>query len=114
MEGLDDGWYLVNSGPEVTFRNLKPGKYIFNLKARIQNNKWSDQVTSIIVRIKPPVWLTSWMITIYILVSMVILILAMQFYTNKLKIENDLLLEKRNPEQLKQNYWRINVWKMEK
>ena len=96
MKGLDDDWYLVNTGPEVTFRNLKPGKYVFNLKTRIQNNEWSDKVTSIIVRINPPIWLTGWMIMIYVVVAVLILILAMQFYTNKLKIENDLLLEKKS------------------
>lgn len=99
MEGLDDGWYLVNSEPEVTFRNLKPGKYVFNLKARIQNNKWSDEVSPLIVHIKPPIWLTNWMIIIYVLISLAILILIMQFYTNKLKVENDLLLEKKSRQQ---------------
>lgn len=99
MEGLDDDWYLVNTGPDVTFRNLKPGKYVFNLKTRIQNNEWSDKVTSIVVRIQPPIWLTSWMIMIYVLISLAILILIMQFYTNKLKVENDLLLEKKSRQQ---------------
>jgi signal transduction histidine kinase/ligand-binding sensor domain-containing protein/DNA-binding response OmpR family regulator len=99
MEGLDDGWYPVNSEPEVTFRNVKPGKYVFNLKARIQNSEWPDQVSSLIVHVKPPIWLTGWMIMIYVLISLVILILIMQFYTNKLKIENDLLLEKKSRQQ---------------
>ncbi len=99
MEGLDDGWFLVNTDPEVTFRNLKPGKYVFNLKTRIQNNKWSDHISSLVIRISPPIWLTWWMKMIYILVSLVILKLIMQFYTNKLKIENDLLLEKKSRQQ---------------
>ncbi len=99
MEGLDNGWYLVNTGPEVTFRNLKPGKYVFNLKSRIQNNDWPDEVSSLVIRIKPPIWLTSWMIMLYVLVLIVILIMIMQFYTNKLKVENDLLLEKKSRQQ---------------
>ncbi len=99
MEGLDNGWYLVNTGPEVTFRNLKPGKYVFNLKSRIQNNDWPDEVSSLVIRIKPPIWLTSWMIMLYVLVLIVIFIMIMQFYTNKLKVENDLLLEKKSRQQ---------------
>lgn len=96
MEGLDDDWYLVDKGHEVTFRNLNPGKYVFNLKTRIQNTEWSDNVNSLVVHINPPFWFTWWMILIYIGISIAILILAMQFYTNKLKIENDLLLEKKS------------------
>lgn len=99
MEGLDDDWYLVDNIAEVTFRNLKPGKYTFNLKTRIRNNEWPEKVNSLVVRIKPPFWLTNWMIMIYIILSLIIVMLVMQFYTNKLKIENDLLLEKKSRQQ---------------
>ena len=99
MAGLDDGWYLVNTGNEVTFRNLKPGNYIFQLKTRIQNNEWSDQATSMAIKIKPPLWLTWWMKFIYISIIITILFYVLRFYTNKLKIENDLLLEKKSRQQ---------------
>ncbi len=99
LKGLDDGWYLVNNGNEVTFRNLKPGNYVFNLKTRIQNNEWPDDASSLIVSIKPPLWLTWWMKLIYFAISVAIIILIFRFYTNKLKIENDLLLEKKSRQQ---------------
>ncbi len=99
MEGLDYSWYPVNAGKEVTFRNLKPGNYVFNLKTRIQNNEWSNQVTSLTVKIKPPLWLTWWMKLIYTLIVISILYYILRFYTNKLKIESDLLLEKKSRQQ---------------
>jgi signal transduction histidine kinase/ligand-binding sensor domain-containing protein/DNA-binding response OmpR family regulator len=99
MKGLDDGWYLVNTGNEVTFRNLKPGNYIFHLKTRIKNNEWSVQVSSMAVIIKPPIWLTWWMKLIYTIIILTILYYFFRFYTNKLKIENDLLLEKKSHQQ---------------
>jgi signal transduction histidine kinase/ligand-binding sensor domain-containing protein/DNA-binding response OmpR family regulator len=99
MEGLDDSWFLVNKQPEVTFRNLKPGKYVFNLKTRIKNNKWSDQITSMAIQIRPPIWLTWWMKLIYAIIILIILYSFLRFYVNKLKIENDLLLEKKSHQQ---------------
>lgn len=101
MAGLDDGWYLVNKEKEVTFRNLKPGYYVFNLKTRIQNNKLSEQVTSMNINIKHPLWLTWWVKLIYLSVIVTTIFYAFRFYTNKLKIENDLLLEKKSRQQEK-------------
>lgn len=99
MEGLDKGWFLANTGNEVTFRNLKPGNYIFHLKTRIQNNEWSEQVSSLSISIEPPIWLTWWMKLIYFSIIVIITIYALRFYTNKLKIENDLQLEKKRRQQ---------------
>jgi hypothetical protein len=41
MSGLDDSWYFVGKEKQLTFRNLRHGKYVFSLKARIQNKDWS-------------------------------------------------------------------------
>lgn len=99
MAGLDDGWYLVNTGNEVTFRNLKPGNYVLNIKTRIQNNDWSEQITSMVIHIKPPFWLNWWMKFIYFTIIITVLFYVLRFYTNKIKIENDLLLEKKSRQQ---------------
>ncbi len=99
MEGLDKGWFLANTGNEVTFRNLKPGSYIFNLKTRIQNNEWSEQVSALTIRIEPPIWLTWWMKLIYFSISVILIIYILRFFTNKLKVESDLLLEKKQRQQ---------------
>ncbi len=99
MEGLDDGWFLVNTGNEVTFRNLKPGNYVFNLKTRIQNNEWSEQLNSLPIRIEPPLWLNWWMKLIYLAIAVTAVVFIIRFYKNKLKIENELLLEKKRHQQ---------------
>jgi len=99
MAGLDNGWFLVNSGDEVTFRNLKPGSYVFNLKTRGQYNELSQKVKSLSIKIKPPIWFTWWMKLIYATVMGLLVIYALRFYTNKLKVENDLLLEKKTRQQ---------------
>jgi len=99
MKGLDEGWFLVNTGKEVTFRNLKPGNYTFNLKTRIQNNEWPEEMSSLSVKVKPPLWLTWWMKLIYLSLTVTIIIYVLRFYTNKLKIENDLLFEKNSRQQ---------------
>ena len=102
LSGLDDKWYLLNREMQVTFRNLKPGKYVFNLKTRIHNKAWSEEVTTMSITIAPPLWLTQWAKAIYFLVIVLISALLIRFYKNKLKIENALLFEKQSRRQEKQ------------
>ena len=101
MKGLDDGWFMVNQGKEVTFRNLNPGNYVFNLKVKTGNNEWSDHIDSLTIHIHPPIWLTWWMKLIYAVILSTLIIYAFGFYANKLKIENALLLEKKSRQQEK-------------
>ncbi|MCE4566631.1 response regulator [Maribellus sp. CM-23] len=99
LEGLSDAWFLLNKNDEVTFRNLKPGSYAFNLKTRLQNHEWSSQIKSLSIEIAPPLWLTWWMKLVYFAMFLLLLIYALRFYKNKLKIENDLILEKKSRQQ---------------
>ncbi len=99
MAGLDEGWFPVNTGNEVTFRNLKPGNYKFNLKTRLQNYEWSENETSLNIQIIPPLWLAWWIKLIYFIIVAAAVFYIFRFYRNKLKIENDLLLEKKSRQQ---------------
>jgi signal transduction histidine kinase/ligand-binding sensor domain-containing protein/DNA-binding response OmpR family regulator len=96
MKGLDDDWYLADNNNEVAFRNLKPGNYVFSVQSRIQNKEWPSEYNSLTISIKPPLWLTWWMKVIYIAAIVFIILYILEFYKNKLKIENDLLLEKKS------------------
>lgn len=68
LSGLDNVWYTSNGHNQVIFKNLSPGKYIFNVKARMKNRNWTDDnAATIEIRISPPFWLSWWAKTIYIL-----------------------------------------------
>ena len=97
LKGLENSWYTVNENNSVTFRNIPPGKYEFLIKARIHNQKWPEEATSL--RINPPLWLTWWAKLIYILVSISITYLILHAYKKKLDLESLYTLEKKNHEQ---------------
>lgn len=99
LKGLENSWYTVNESNNVTFRNIPPGKYEFLIKARIHNQKWPEEATSLTIRINPPVWLTWWAKLIYILVSISITYLILHAYKKKLDLESLYTLEKKNHEQ---------------
>ncbi len=99
LKGLDDGWYLINHDKQVTFRNLKPGNYTFNLKTLLNNLEKTGEITSMHIRIKPPVWLSWWAKIGYLLLVVLIFYYIVTFYKNKLIIENALLFEKKTRQQ---------------
>lgn len=99
LKGLENSWYTVNENNSVTFRNIPPGKYEFLIKARVHNQEWPEEATSLTIRINPPIWLTWWAKLIYILVSASIIYLILHAYKKKLDLESLYTLEKKNHEQ---------------
>lgn len=96
LKGLEDSWYNTQGENSVTFRNLSPGTYEFKVKARIKNQEWTDNITSMKITISPPFWLTWWAKGIYTLLAIAILFFIIRFYKRKLMLENSLYLEKTN------------------
>jgi len=97
LKGIDDDiWHPTNSNNQVTFRNLLPGRYTFHVRARIHNQEWSSKTDSIYFRIKPPFWHTWWAISIYILLTCLVVFAIIVFYRRRLILENQLYLEKEN------------------
>ncbi|WP_106829955.1 hybrid sensor histidine kinase/response regulator transcription factor [Parabacteroides pacaensis] len=99
LKGLEDAWYTVTDPNTVTFRNIPPGNYQFLVKTRIRNQQWSDLITSLDIRIAPPLWLTWWAKSLYLLAGMLILFFLFYAYKKRLEMATLYELEKKNHEQ---------------
>jgi signal transduction histidine kinase/ligand-binding sensor domain-containing protein len=64
MKGLDKEWTYLKSNRKVYFTNLKPGTYIFRVKAGTIE-KWRRTDTALTVVITPPFWVTTWAYLFY-------------------------------------------------
>lgn len=99
LKGLENSWYTVADPNNVTFRNIPPGNYCFQVKTRIRNQEWADEIASLDIRIDPPVWLTWWAKLFYILSGVSVLYFILHAYKKKLDMESLYELEKKNHEQ---------------
>ncbi len=99
LKGLEDTWYNLGNENQVTFRNIPPGRYEFRVKSRLRNQEWSDEITSMVIIIKPPFWLTWWAKTIYFILIVWLIQYLARFYKRKLDLENSLYLEQKNHQQ---------------
>lgn len=91
IEGKDENWnYTTNN--EVIYNNLSPGRYEFKVKARNHNGTTSEE-SSVVFKVKPPIWLSIQAFVIYILGAIYII------YLNRSKMKRlDKLVNKRTRE----------------
>ncbi|MEO6869821.1 MAG: histidine kinase [Ginsengibacter sp.] len=60
LEGVNNQWqYASYFNRKITYNNLSPGKYIFRLKAQMQEGNWIEPSVNYIVMILPAWWQTS-------------------------------------------------------
>ena len=95
LEGLDNAWYNTQGDNQVTFRNLPHGKYVFKVKTRFRNQAWDDNVATLIVNINPPLWLTWYAKSFYVLLFVLALYALLRFYKRKLDLESSLEVERK-------------------
>ena len=63
LQGLGSSWSTPSSNDFVSFVKLPPGKYIFKVKARLPNTRWSEPAT-FAFEIKKAFWQTWWFYTL--------------------------------------------------
>ena len=91
LEGYDDDWVYTENN-KAYYMNIPAGKYVFRVKGSNNDGVWNELDQNLIIRINPPFWLTGYMITIYILLT-----LWLGFYLIK---RNRKHIEKRNKEKI--------------
>lgn len=76
LEGFDKEWIIAKTKKDALYNNLKPGKYIFRVKAKNDGGDWNETDTSIQIIIEPAWWMTLWF---RILAAMILLISPILF-----------------------------------
>lgn len=67
LEGFDKEWNNTVNTRKATYTNIPPGDYRFRIKASNNDGVWSEQVYTMRLVIKPPLWWNLWSIMLYIL-----------------------------------------------
>lgn len=94
IEGISDKWSPLYGESQVTFRNLPSGQYRFKVKARLRKLPWNENnIASMDIYIHPPVWLTWYAKTGYLLLILAGLFFWLHSYKRKLAKESMLKLE---------------------
>ena len=92
LEGFDQAWSQPSSTPWAAYQKLPAGKYLLHVKACTSDDTWGKEST-LVIRIKPPFYLTSWAIMIYVLLVLGVIILVVKFVHDKNVLRNRIRLE---------------------
>ncbi len=68
LDGLDEDWNYVGQQRSANYTNIKPGDYIFSLKAANNDGYWTNEPKTIFIKVLCPWWLSLWAKFLYIIV----------------------------------------------
>lgn len=94
LKGSQDTWFPVNQERSITFRDVRAGHYEFCVRARINNQDWSDNFACCYIEILPPWWASWWAKTMYIVLVLSVLVIILRSYKYRLYKQNQHELEK--------------------
>lgn len=103
MAGLDKDWTYLTTNRKVYFTELKPGKYVFMLKASVDGS-WNNNITSLVIQILPPFWASPLAYLIYTITVCGIIYYSIRNYHKRLKTKNRRKLELLEHEKEKEVY----------
>lgn len=67
LKGLDETWTRANAKNRgVTYNNLDPGNYTFQLKAKTADGVWSEKDVALKLTVLPAPWATWWAYILYL------------------------------------------------
>ena len=96
LKGYDNEWSPLSTTPFVTYKNLPPGDYTFELKVQDTNGEVSEYAVSLPIVIQPPFWATWWAYLLYLCLTIIVgyylwrNFKRMNALRNRIKVEQQL------------------------
>lgn len=103
LNGIDKDWVYPEPPAKASYSNIRPGKYVFEVKASNDNGEWSDKITSVCLLVAPPWWETGWAYCLYVLLAGGILYGSVCLYLRKIRLSNERrnkILERKRKEEI--------------
>ncbi|MDF1572899.1 MAG: ATP-binding protein [Bacteroidales bacterium] len=101
LEGFDDTWISTGNTAHAEFFNLKPGKYVFHVKASNNDGIWNDEGASFRFLIRRPFWFSYPALLLYLIFVILTSYLYKRYIVGKAQLESEILIERHNREKAK-------------
>lgn len=91
--GDNNAWNYIDHKRTLTFSDLEPGEYTLMVKAANNDGVWSENSKSIVIKVNPPFWKSTFAYIIYF-ITIAGLLFLFYFYSLKIaKLKNKLSYE---------------------
>jgi PAS domain S-box-containing protein len=91
LEGFEDDWQETSDIRRATYTTLKPGRYVFRVKASNSHGVWNDMGVSVALTILPPWWATAWFRALALTAAVGLLLGAYKMRIRRIRWKNRLL-----------------------
>ncbi len=85
LEGLDEKWISRGSSLTVDYSNIPPGDYLFKVRCATKDGGIVVGERAVGIKIKDPLWATSWAKLAYCLLAGLLLYWLWRYYSEKIK-----------------------------
>ena len=97
LKGMQDEWMTTSNGV-ITLRDVPAGTYLLQVRSRLHNQPWSDDLTEFTITVNPPFWLSWWAKLFYLCLVVALACAGLRVYKRHLRLEYLLKAEKINHE----------------
>ncbi len=87
LAGVDAGWIDPGSQRQVSYSDLAPGRYEFQVRASNNDGVWNDEGVSLMILIAPPFWMTTWFRGLVGLLFLLVVVVAYHWRVRRLEID---------------------------
>jgi signal transduction histidine kinase/ligand-binding sensor domain-containing protein/DNA-binding response OmpR family regulator len=101
LVGVDRDWVSSGNRRFASYTDLPPGDYRFRVKASNSDGVWNEKGDSVRLIVGSPWWSTYWAYGVYALLAGGVLVGSISTYTNRIRREQELELNRQQTEQLK-------------
>lgn len=102
MEGVDNKWNNVGDRREAFYSNLKPGEYVFQVKASNNDGVWNEDSTTLRILVLSPLWMRWWAWLVYASLLLFLAYKIVVYRHRKHKLERSLTLKLLEQEKLEE------------
>lgn len=95
LEGYDGDWKTLTNGSNTAhYTRVNAGKYVFKVKAINPYGFQDENYTELAINIRQPLWASNGAITLYIFLTIMILLLVYKITLTREKLKNKIAFEK--------------------
>lgn len=104
LKGFADQWTEAGSRTEVTYTNLDPGDYTFQVVGSNNDGIWNEVPATIQIHIAPPLWATIWAYMLYAVLLFGIVFWYVRNQSRKLALERLVVESLQKHDRLKDEF----------
>jgi signal transduction histidine kinase/DNA-binding response OmpR family regulator/ligand-binding sensor domain-containing protein len=93
LEGLEKEWVKLTGRRYVRYPGLRPGEYVFRVRASSPRGEWPDQDIALAVSIAPPWWQTGWAYSVYGVLLMGLITVAYRLRLRQIRLRQQVEME---------------------